>query len=94
MFIRESVDAPQVAVSLMKRTTSVGGVQGAQLPPFLSAGGLSIERQQYLFKEIRPHVSDDSQDKLCPRPPADDDLPVASVAAAACPDDDDVTMVD
>ena len=42
-------------------------------PSILPAGGLSQERQTYLFKEIRQFVAPAFQDELCPPvlPPAD-----------------------
>ena len=51
-------------VSLVK--PSAPPVVSAVLPDVIPAGGISCERQAYLFKEIRPFVPDEFADELCP----------------------------
>ncbi len=40
----------------------------AKMPNMLSRGGITEERQLYLYKEIRQFVAPDFQDELCPAP--------------------------
>eukprot|EP00117_Sycon_ciliatum_P016477 scpid44506/ scgid15886/ len=49
-------------------TTSKDALVAAGMPPVLQAPGLSEQRQQYLYNQIRPHVPDQFQDELCPKP--------------------------
>ena len=67
---RSFADAEET-FSILK--TSKEALQSAGLPSILPAGGLSQERQTYLFKEIRQFVAPAFQDELCPPvlPPAD-----------------------
>ena len=53
--------------------TSKEALPSAGLPSIRPAGGLSQERQTYLFKEIRQFVAPGLQDEFCPLvlPPAD-----------------------
>ena len=62
VFVRKSVDKAKVAVPLLKRNVTVAQVRNATLPAVITAPGLSLERQQYLFKEIRPDVAAECQD--------------------------------
>ena len=39
-----------------------------QLPHIVPPSGLSLERQWYLFNQIRPYCLDDVQDEVCPLP--------------------------
>ena len=43
-------------------------LQADILPPVVMPAGLSAERAQYLFKEIRPFCHSESQDITCPAP--------------------------
>ena len=75
VIVREGLDSQPTTVSLSKRSVTLADVQNAEIPQFLLPGGLSVERQKYLFKEIRPHVSVDCQDQLCPSP-AEEECPL------------------
>ena len=66
MFAKEAVDGPESTKVLLKTTGEA--VNEAGLPPIIPAGGLSAERQAYLYKEIRQFVPPDFQDNLCPAP--------------------------
>lgn len=66
MVVKETVDGPEAVRSLLK--TSKEAVSNAGLPAIMPAGGLSAERQAYLFKEIRQFVPPAFQDELCPEP--------------------------
>ena len=80
VFIRESVDQPEVDVPLLRKKTTVADVLNADLPIVLPSGGLSVERMKYLYKDIRPHASPDCQDELCPSPPVDVEADLSSHA--------------
>ena len=70
------------APGLVSAKASIGGVEmqsmllktskealfESGLPPAIPAAGLSVERQKYLHKEIRPFVPPTFQDQLCPEP--------------------------
>ena len=83
VMVKETVDGPEQEVSIL--TTSKAAVLSAGLPDILPAAGLSLQRQQYLFKQVRPHVPAAYQDVLCPAPP-----PAATPVAAA--DDAQATL--
>ena len=64
---RQFLHDEEKAVMLLK--TSKEAVNEAGLPPAIPAGGLSPERQAYLYKEIRQFVAPAFQDELCSPPP-------------------------
>ena len=49
-------------------TSSKDALAAAGLPEVLPPGGLSLQRQQYLYRSIRQHVPEEFQDQLCPMP--------------------------
>jgi hypothetical protein len=65
---KERIDSTETHVSIFKRGVSVREVRNAGLPRSLSPAGLSQERQQYLYTQIRPFVRPDFQDITCPSP--------------------------
>ena len=65
---KERIDSTETHVSIFKRGVSVRKVRNAGLPRSLSPAGLSQERQQYLYTQIRPFVRPDFQDITCPSP--------------------------
>ena len=69
VFVKESVDGEPRRITILK--TSKEAVTGAGLPPTLTPGGLSLEQQTYLHKEIRPLVPPVFHHELCPE--ADED---------------------
>ena len=70
ILIKQALSGKEVSARLLKTTKKA--VLEAGLPPQVPAGGLSRDRQTYLFKEIRPFVDPAFQDDLCPQPPAED----------------------
>ena len=54
-----------------------------ELPPRVQTKGLSNARKWYLYKEIRPFVSLEHQDKVAPHPPADEPEPSSSADTGA-----------
>ncbi|XP_065195728.1 uncharacterized protein LOC135827131 [Sycon ciliatum] len=65
--VKKLVDDNFTPVAILK--TAAEQVQAAGLPNVLPPGGMSRERQTYLYKEIRPYVADQWQDEVCPAPP-------------------------
>ena len=66
MSTKEVVEGPESTKVLLKTTKE--SVNEAGLAPIIPAGGLSAERQAYLYKEIRQFVPPAFQDNLCPAP--------------------------
>ncbi len=63
--MRIGSNEPEERFSLLKTTPQ----QVTQaLPPVKSPLGLSLERQKYLFKEIRPFLDEDKMDLTAPDP--------------------------
>ena len=52
--VKDRVDAPARKVFLLKTSKEV--INEAGLPEIIPAGGLTVERQRCLHKDIRPHV--------------------------------------
>ncbi|KAK3082426.1 hypothetical protein FSP39_014609 [Pinctada imbricata] len=67
VFCKTKPNDEETAVSLFSAEDTY--IQG--LPRHLLPGGLSRERQQYLYRHIRPFVRDDAKDDTCP-PPAEE----------------------
>ena len=63
---KESFDSAETHVSIFKRGVSAEKVRNARLPKVLSPGGMSRERQQYLYSQVRPFVRPEFQDITCP----------------------------
>ncbi|XP_035825279.1 uncharacterized protein LOC118477573 [Aplysia californica] len=64
--VKKHSNAPETAQALQKAALPGPGV----LPPVIPSPGLSLKRQQYLFKEIRQFVSPHCQDVVTPEPTA------------------------
>lgn len=66
VFVKETSDPTEAEVphQLLRRP---GTVFDGTLPQVLPPGGLSVERQAYLYKSIRPFVREAYKDTLCPR---------------------------
>ena len=69
VFVKESIDGEPRRITILK--TSKEAVTGAGLPPTLTPGGPSLERQRYLHKEIRPFVPPAFHHELSPEPDED-----------------------
>ena len=61
-------DSTELEHNLLKRGVDVQGFSVSDLPRVLPPAGLSLDRAQYLYKEIRPFVKSQFQDELCPSP--------------------------
>ena len=57
-----SVDADNEKVPMVLRKEDIC----VDLPPEIRPGGLSRERQIYLYKKIRPHVREQFRNITCP----------------------------
>ena len=68
VLVKATRDGKEKQLSLLKPNVSLAQVRSAALPATLSAGGITAERQKYLFTDIRPHVPACFQDDLCPLP--------------------------
>ena len=68
VFTRSTCDSPENKYNLFKHRLTTNQFSTDQLPPVLIPRGLSIDRAQYLHKEIRPFVRPDFRDILCPSP--------------------------
>ena len=64
--VKESLLDPGKEINILK--TSKKAVNDAGLPQVLEPPGLTLERAQYLYKQIRQHVPPAFQDDLCPCP--------------------------
>ena len=56
----------EMKIPILKPDASINN---SELPPTLSPSGLSEQRQQYLFDEIRVFCDEKYQDITCPEPP-------------------------
>ncbi len=64
--IRESIDGERCLIDIRKKEIMPTG-----FPCEIISSGLSIERQWYLYEQVRVHVQNpDKQDDLCPKPTA------------------------
>ena len=64
--VKELLFDPGKEINILK--TSKKAVNDAGLPQVLEPPGLTLERAQYLYKQIRQHVPPAFQDDLCPCP--------------------------
>ena len=69
-------------------TTSKDALVAADMPPVLPPAGLSEQRQQYLYSQIRPHVLEQFQDELCPKPSLPEATSTSSQSGVAAAMDD------
>lgn len=66
--VRTSSDSEEIEVQVLRPRAQFP----ASLPPVLPAGGLSRQRQEYLYKNVRPYVRPSFQDITCPATATDD----------------------
>ena len=64
--LRNLGDEPR-KFNILKR--AVDEIWNEQLPPIIEPVGFTLERQQYLFREIRPFCHSESRDLVAPHPP-------------------------
>ena len=67
MTVKEFVSSEQVELSI----TTDSSIHSSDMPPVMVPAGLTVQRQQYLFDKIRPYVSDEFKDTVCPKPKED-----------------------
>ena len=65
VFVKEQNDTPEVELMLLKEPWDV---DSDTLPNIVPRHGLSIERQWYLYEQIRPFCPDEDKDTVCPLP--------------------------
>ena len=63
-----SCESTEVSTQIFKREVSTCEVMLAPLPRVIHAAGLTRDRKEYLFEQIRPHVRPEFQDVTCPCP--------------------------
>ena len=67
-FTRTACDSPENEFNLLKRGVRADSFSAENLPSVLMPVGLSMDRAQYLHKEIAPFVRPEFRDILCPSP--------------------------
>ena len=68
--VKEFVSSEQVELSI----TTDSSIHSSDMPPVMVPAGLTVQRQHYLFDKIRPYVSDEFKDTVCPKPKEDKEL--------------------
>ena len=66
VFVKEHTNSAEKEVSIFKKGITAAKVRKAKLPAVLLPEGLTRERQEYLYKEVRPYVKSEYQDIACP----------------------------
>ena len=61
-------DGEEKTMNILKRGITVTTVKRAALPRVIQPGGITQERQQYLYDKVREHVWPEFRDITCPRP--------------------------
>lgn len=69
VFVRTAIDSGETEFQLLKRSTTFGKGKSFQLPPKILPKKMTIERQWYLYDQIRMHIpSEKDKDLTCPKP--------------------------
>ena len=63
VFIQQQCDSPESEHHLLKRGVNVPDFDLSRIPPVLPPAGVSHDRAQYLYKEIRPFVKAQIRDE-------------------------------
>ena len=66
VYIKEHTNSTEREISIFKKGITAAKVQKAKLPSAIFPAGLTRERQEYLYKEVRPYVKSEYQDITCP----------------------------
>ena len=66
VYIKEHTNSTEREISIFKKGITAAKVQKAKLPSAIFPAGLTWERQEYLYKEVRPYVKSEYQDITCP----------------------------
>ena len=80
--VRLTCSSEQQVINLLKDTKNP---PNNMIAPIIKPPGLSEQRAEYLFKEIREFVAEEHQDVVCPPPPAVISSSSASVSAPSTP---------
>ena len=64
--VRVAIDSELQEVKILK--VPLESLSPSVMPEMLSRGGITEERQRYLYKEIREFVAPAYRDDLCPAP--------------------------
>ena len=64
VFCKESIESDEVAINILKDHLPKKG----EMPNKIKRKPVSLERREYLFKEIRQFCKDESKDLVCPKP--------------------------
>jgi len=62
--VKTASDAPEVEILVLRPLAMFAD----GMPPVIPAAGLSGQRQQYLYRSVRPFVRKQYQDVTCPLP--------------------------
>ena len=69
VLLRKAVNGEETEVCLQKREVPFGKSRTFRFPSKISAKGLSLERQWYLYEQIRKHIPHEAdKDITCPKP--------------------------
>jgi hypothetical protein len=69
VFLKQSIDGDETEVQLLKREVPFGKGRAFRLPSKIAANGLSLDRQWYLYEQIRMHIPhEDAKERTCPKP--------------------------
>jgi hypothetical protein len=63
--VKESLEGPSRDIQMLQNPSTVFD---GERPPVMPAAGLTAERQRYLHRMVRPHVSPAYKDVICPAP--------------------------
>jgi len=69
VFLKKTIDGDYTKALLVKREVPFGKNKSFRLPSKIVSKGLSLERQWYLYEQIRIHIPDkQDKDMTCPKP--------------------------
>lgn len=67
LFVKSHADDTEREITLLKPTVRHEDLTtGRVMPEILPPGGMTLERQRYLFRMVRPFVRDPFKDTTCP----------------------------
>lgn len=66
LFVKSHADDSEREITLLKSSISPEDITtGSVMPDILPPGGITSERQRYLFRVVRPFVRDPFKDTTC-----------------------------
>lgn len=69
VILKRAIDGDETKVQLLKRDVPFGKNRAFRLPSKIIPKGLSLERQWYLYEQIRIHIpQEQDKDMTCPKP--------------------------